>query len=200
MAYVISEAFYTQLKDTVNLVGGPEEEQSVLSQISPKTRVPKQCWFRTSSDLYCGQPVSCFPCNPVSQEPDATETVHFKHDLAGNEQVIVWDTLLMCESRVPSQSLIQAVFMGEQWVFIRSENGTSGGSLLGKTSTAWTKGSSQAIPIYTGAPGSEIPLQVKDKDGVTSTYTVLTYNRYQDIAADKWVRVTPGGELLTAEC
>jgi len=69
---------------------------------------------------------------------------------------------------------------------------------IGKTVSAINKGSSGWVNIYNGSdtlvtaaePGQSSDTQVR----------IWCNNRFADIDADKWVRVTGNGELLTAEC
>lgn len=74
-------------------------------------------------------------------------------------------------------------------------------SYVGKTTSAWTKGTWATITLYTGTPGSETILQtIKPGDTVLSNVTLYCYNRYADVASGKWVRVAGNGELISAEC
>lgn len=65
--------------------------------------------------------------------------------------------------------------------------------VLGKTSSTWAKGSAQNITIWAGQPGSE-----------AATSDVLrAYNKFAEVAADKWVLLARVGEhwyLTAAEC
>jgi hypothetical protein len=64
---------------------------------------------------------------------------------------------------------------------------------LCKTSGAWTKGTSATLTIYAGTPGSE----------TSTSDSVGAYNKFSDVAADKWVmvgRANGGWYLIAAEC
>lgn len=64
---------------------------------------------------------------------------------------------------------------------------------LGKTSAAWTKGTSQTITLWAGTPGSEAALSDQ----------VLAWNKFADVASGKWVmlaRANSSFYLIAAEC
>ena len=65
--------------------------------------------------------------------------------------------------------------------------------VLAKTTGEWTKGTSQALNIYAGPQGSEV--ETSDQ--------VQAWNRFADIADDKWVmlaRVGAAWYVISAEC
>jgi hypothetical protein len=65
---------------------------------------------------------------------------------------------------------------------------------LSKTTTAWDKGSSQTLTIWSGTPGSE---------AAASGQTVTAWNKFSKIKADKWVmlaRCNGGFYVISAEC
>lgn len=69
---------------------------------------------------------------------------------------------------------------------------------IGKTESAIDKGSSGWVNIYNGS--NELVKAVEPGGATNSQVRVWCNNRFANIAADKWVRVTGNGELLTAEC
>jgi len=72
----------------------------------------------------------------------------------------------------------------------------AGASKLGRTASAWTKGTSKVLTIYDqGTPLNETTS--------TPATTVTAYNKFADVAAGKWVMVSLfRGEwyLTAAEC
>ena len=65
--------------------------------------------------------------------------------------------------------------------------GGSGGLKIGKTTSAWTKGTSQQIALY-------------DKETRQDTgETVEVFNLFSDVETDKWVAFQ-SGYLTAAEC
>jgi hypothetical protein len=65
--------------------------------------------------------------------------------------------------------------------------------VLGKTSSTWTKGTAQNIPVWAGDLGTE-----------AATSDVLrAWNKFADVAANKWVMLARVGQLwylIAAEC
>ena len=64
---------------------------------------------------------------------------------------------------------------------------------IGKTTAAWTKGTSQEVNLYNTADRT----QLFDSDGNPKTASV--YNLFADIEADRWVAFI-SGYLVAAEC
>lgn len=65
--------------------------------------------------------------------------------------------------------------------------------VLGKTSSAWTKGTAQTINVWAGELGSE--QQTSDQ--------VRAWNKFADIATGKWVMLARAGQhwyVIAAEC
>jgi hypothetical protein len=67
--------------------------------------------------------------------------------------------------------------------------------ILGKTTAAWAKGTTQTIPVYAGAAGSE----------AVPGFSVVGMNKFAAIASGKWVILAgpnQGGVwyLISAEC
>lgn len=67
--------------------------------------------------------------------------------------------------------------------------------ILGKTSSAWAKGATATIPVYSGAAGSE----------TTTGFSVTAMNKFAAVATGKWVILAgpnQGGVwyLISAEC
>ena len=65
--------------------------------------------------------------------------------------------------------------------------------LLGKTSAAWTKGTSQSITLWAGTPGSESALSDQ----------VIAWNKFADVATGKFVMLARANDtfyLIAAEC
>lgn len=73
--------------------------------------------------------------------------------------------------------------------------------LLGKTTDAHTKGTSQAVDIY-GFPGETQGSETVITSG-GSNFSLDVYNRFADVEDDKWVfiiNIGSGYELVAAEC
>lgn len=69
---------------------------------------------------------------------------------------------------------------------------------LGKTSSAWSKGTLASIRLFdTGTPPSEV-------ENVTNSELENCMNRFADVGADKWVMVAKASNgswyLISAEC
>ena len=64
---------------------------------------------------------------------------------------------------------------------------TSATITIGKTTTAWTKGTSATVDVWAGDPLA------------ATGGTVTAMNLFADIEADKWVAML-GGYLISAEC
>lgn len=65
--------------------------------------------------------------------------------------------------------------------------------LLGKTSEAWAKGTSQTITLWAGTPGSEAELSDQ----------VIAWNKFANVASGKFVMVARANDtyyLIAAEC
>ena len=143
----------------------------------------------------------------------------FKGDWDTN-QTEIYDLFLRgCGEGVRKYTLIQCVRVGQKWAYWQGAgmltvnkqlSATADAdhvgadpqlTYLGKTSSAWTKGTWQMIKLYTGTPGSETVVQtIQPTDSALEDVEIRCYNRYVDIDSGKWVRVTGGGELVTAEC
>jgi transcription elongation factor len=64
---------------------------------------------------------------------------------------------------------------------------------LGKTTAAWTKGTSQTITLWAGTPGSESALSDQ----------VIAWNKFADVAIGKFVMLARANDtyyLIAAEC
>jgi hypothetical protein len=197
MAYVISEGLYEKIKVLIEAAGMtvPMPEQSRASTKQPS---PPLVMFSLDEPLYTGQSASA----TVGRPKWGYEGGNMWYDFlpVGSSDTKIYDVFMLCDGVLPVDTNIMAAYIGDAWCFIRSTQGCSGGTLLGKTSAAWTKGTSQDITVYSGAKGSEAILNRKDSSGVDQPVTVDCYNRFADVAADKWVRITPGGDLIAAEC
>ena len=69
---------------------------------------------------------------------------------------------------------------------------------IGKTASVINKGTSGWVDIY---DGSDLPVGAAEPGASVDTpVRIWCSNRFADVGADKWVRVTGNGELLTAEC
>jgi hypothetical protein len=80
--------------------------------------------------------------------------------------------------------------------FRQNQKRQPGGATLriGKTTAAWTKGTSQEVNLYSTADRT----QLFEADGTTPK-TASVYNLFADIEADKWVAFI-SGYLVSAEC
>lgn len=76
---------------------------------------------------------------------------------------------------------------------ITAGDATSPAHCLGKTTSAWTKGTSQTITLWAGVPGSESALSDQ----------VLAWNKFADVATNKFVMLARANDtyyLIAAEC
>lgn len=65
---------------------------------------------------------------------------------------------------------------------------------LSKTTSAWSKGTSQVLSVYSGEPGGE---------AAVSGWTVTAWNKFSAIKANKWVmlaRCNGAFYVISAEC
>ena len=83
---------------------------------------------------------------------------------------------------------------GNKWYPPRGGGGGGATLQIGKTTAAWTKGTSQEVNLYSTADRT----QIFEADGTTPK-TTSVYNLFADIAADKWVAFI-SGYLVAAEC
>lgn len=164
----------------------------------------------------------CVSAGLADEEPSGDAQCQvgtFKGDWA-SPQTAIHDAFLRASGEgVRKYTLIQCIKVRQRWVYWQGAgmltinkqlSATTDAdhigadpqlTYLGKTSAAWTKGSWQMIKIYTGAPGSETVVQtLQPGDTVAEDVEIRCYNRYTNIDSGKWVRVTGGGELVTAEC
>lgn len=135
-------------------------------------------------------------------------------------QVKVYDTLWRCTTEVKAGAIVYCVKVDGKWTFLHSVNcpvygsadymsgtpstdptGDPTAQFVGKTTTAWAKGTTANITIYRQSGTTWSVLQATTPGQTTpASVTIKCYNRYADVATDKWVRVTGGGELVSAEC
>lgn len=73
-------------------------------------------------------------------------------------------------------------------------NAQAASHYLSKTTSAWTKGTSQTLTIYVGEAGSET---------ASTGDTVVAWNKFSDIASNSWVMLARANGtfyLVAAEC
>ena len=76
---------------------------------------------------------------------------------------------------------------------LEAGNSSAPAHYLGKTTAAWTKGTSQTITLWAGTPGSESALSDQ----------VLAWNKFADVATGKFVMLARANDtyyLIAAEC
>ena len=69
----------------------------------------------------------------------------------------------------------------------RQRGDTAASIVIGKTTAAWTKGTTANVAVYSGDPMAD------------TGKTVLATNLFADIESGKWVAIL-GGFLISAEC
>jgi hypothetical protein len=197
MAYVLSEGLYEKIKILIETSGLPMPEPEKRTTAT-KPRPTSMAFFSLDEPLYTGQSAAA----TIGRQKWGYAGGNMWYDFVpgGDSTTEIYDVFMLCDGVLPADTLVMAAYVGDAWCFIRSTQGCSGGTLLGKTSAAWDKGSSQDITVYSGAKGAESVLNRKDSSGVDQPVKVSCYNRFADVAANKWVRITPGGDLIAAEC
>lgn len=197
MAYVLSEGLYDKIKTLIEASGMPMPEPDRRTT-AVKPSPPAMMMFSLDDPLHTGKSATATVGRP--KWGYAGGNMWFDFSPGGNSTTEIYDVFMLCDGVLPADTVVMAAYIGDAWCFIRSTQGCSGGTLLGKTSAEWTKGTSQDITVYSGAKGSETILNRKDESGVDQPVKVSCYNRFADVAANKWVRITPGGDLIAAEC
>lgn len=223
MAYAISEALLSEIRAVIAAYreSGLIPPPSAVVEPDPdfSTR-----WFLVTDTIPVGGRGSgvCVATGSATETGSGTwqaEVSAFKSSWL-TDLTPIHDSFLRASGQgVRKYTLIQCVKVKQKWVYwqgagqLRLNEQLSATattdligadpqlSYVGKTTSAWAKGTWATITLYTGTPGSETILQtIKPGDTVLSNVTLYCYNRYADVASGKWVRVTGGGELVSAEC
>ena len=121
-----------------------------------------------------------------------------------------WMPVIDALKRLSQAGLAGSVLYNSTGIYIRENNsivnlissiesintslgGKAGEILLAKTTTAHNKDAIEFVDFYSGGKGEETPTGVSFE----------VYNRFADLAADKWCFVTDidnGFELIAGEC
>ena len=198
MAYVISEGLYDKIKILIEESEQVRSPNETRPPAATNKSPPAMTMFSLDEPLYTGQSAVATVGRPQWGYPGGN--MWYDISPVGDSTTEIYDVFMLCDGVLPMNTIVLAAYVGDAWCFIRSTQGCSGGTLLGKTVGAWGKGTSQDITVYSGEKGSETVLNRKDSSGNDQPVTVSCYNRFADVAADKWVRITPGGDLIAAEC
>ena len=226
MAYVLSQKLLDRIHDDLNRGETTALQPQYQAPSASSHEVPiaadntRYGWFALTDSLTLtgeAEMVSCrlAPC-PDGSPYQSGYTLEPK--FTGKPRK-VYDLLWRCTTQVPAGSLVFCEKINGVWAFRECVNTTTYGSadfapitsslptgdpqcqFVGKTTSAWAKGTTHDVEIYyqSGTSWSVLTATAVGATAATNV-TVNCHNRYADIDSGKWVRVTGGGELVTVEC
>lgn len=224
MAYAISKPLLSEIRASI-AVTKQTAGDAFESAMQPGVDAVTFGWFVVTTAIPQGGRGEGVPCGlegkTVTSGAASQIVLQPEYDSAWDDTTVIWDGLHRCGGEGARRwTIALCMLIDNQWHFLmgsgyanQNYQSTAQGSAtyetggdpnvshIGKTTSAWAKGTWQNIDIYTGTPGSETRLQAI-RPGTTTLYDVdiRCYNRYADIGSGKWVRVTGGGELVSAEC
>lgn len=221
MAYVLSQKLLDRIYDDLQ-----RGETLDVTRSKPQPEVPQQTegrmggWFVLSDPLTLSGEAEMTPC-VLQPCPDGSPYLsgYTSEPRFSGEPTRAYDLLWRCTTEVPAASIVYCEKIQGFWAFVRAVNTPNYGSasfapapsalptgdpqsqFVGKTTSAWAKGTTTNVQVYYQSGTTWYPLAATAVGAtVTANVTVNCYNRYADVGTDKWVRVTGGGELVSAEC
>ena len=222
MAYAISEQLLQQIRQTIDKVA------AMTGDAQPAGSQPDGYggdanpwgWFVVRTAITLGGKGTG---NRVSLSYNKGQTGTTKSPVIvpkfkGTKELAIYDGLYRATDNIALYSIILCLKVDMLWHFWAASNypmmnnaswataptdaGTVTGDpntiYIGKTVGAINKGAAGWVNIYNGS--DNLVTAAQPNDTVDQQVRIWCNNRFADIGANKWVRVTGNGELLTAEC
>lgn len=168
------------------------QDQVAFTGVTPTTADHKGKFLVCLDPIANGNVGRAWIAGVCQVQVDMTDAAHQFADVKNSDR-----TKLSSGSSGSARILYSPGGTGTKWCVVRINDPSGGDPVrLGKTTSAWSKGTTATIDLYqSGTPPSE-----------TSSSTTLTncVNKFANVATGKWVMVARGANgywyLIAAEC